>query len=301
MHNMFGLKCANILLEASPINSIITKPETNQSVEGSNEEKQDVKWLPKRKLNKKEQKKRLNARMRRLVCPKSPLMVFSELYKDVPIKLDEQIHDNCIIFTASIEIDGQVYTGDHVSKTQAKQKACENFLRLMLSKKISEPTSSSDKKEEGAVTAEDTMDVDSTDNSNSVKSKGPPQEDFPWPHFASLAMHNLISHWDLQPAPKSTHEVTSVRAPLKVGGMKKFPTNPENYNPVQLLHQMSPGIKFNEIAIATTSQSRFEASCEMNGVTFKGQGPTKKAAKRESAIAAIKYVWGFDFNSVEKK
>lgn len=54
-------------------------------------------------LNKKEQKKRLNARMRRLVCPKSPLMVFAELYKDVPIKLEEQTHNNCVVFTASIE------------------------------------------------------------------------------------------------------------------------------------------------------------------------------------------------------
>lgn len=114
--------------------------------------------------NKKEQKKRLNARMRRLVCPKSPLMVFSELYKDVPIVLQEQQTPGYTVYTASIEvrnillkqkslfyflcikyvilqniqIDGHVYTGNHVSKTQAKQKACENFLRVMLAKKMNE-------------------------------------------------------------------------------------------------------------------------------------------------------------------
>lgn len=54
------------------------------------------------------------------------------------------------------------------------------------------------------------------ENTNSVKPKGPPQEDFPWPHFASLAMHNLISHWDLQPAPKVLHEVKSGITPPKV-------------------------------------------------------------------------------------
>lgn len=27
----------------------------------------------------------------------------------------------------------------------------------------------------------------------------PPQEDFPWPHFASIAMHKLINQWNLQP------------------------------------------------------------------------------------------------------
>jgi len=31
-----------------------------------------------------------------------------------------------------------MYTANHISKTQAKQKACENFLRIMLAKKISE-------------------------------------------------------------------------------------------------------------------------------------------------------------------
>jgi hypothetical protein len=64
-------------------------------------------------------------------------MVLYELYKDVPIKLEGRLHNNSFaVFTASIEIDGQVYSGDYVSKTQAKQKACENFLRAILKKKI---------------------------------------------------------------------------------------------------------------------------------------------------------------------
>lgn len=54
--------------------------------------------------NKKEQKKRLNARMRRLVCPKSPLMVFSELYKEVPILLQERQTPGYTLYTASIEV-----------------------------------------------------------------------------------------------------------------------------------------------------------------------------------------------------
>jgi hypothetical protein len=66
-------------------------------------------------------------------------MVFYLLYKDVPIKLEGHLHNNSFaVFTASIEIDGQVCTGDHVSKTQAKQKACEHFLRAMMKKKINE-------------------------------------------------------------------------------------------------------------------------------------------------------------------
>lgn len=54
--------------------------------------------------------------------------------------------------------------------------------------------------------------------------------------------------------------------------MKKFPSNPENFNPVQLLHQMSPGIKFKETTISSIIPSLFEASCDINNATFMGQG-----------------------------
>lgn len=42
-------------------------------------------------------------------------------------------------------------------------------------------------------------------------------EDFPWPHFASLAMHNLINLWELQPAVSRviSEEITN-KTPQKV-------------------------------------------------------------------------------------
>jgi hypothetical protein len=73
------------------------------SVDESTSGKTKIKWSTKRKINKKEQKKRLNTRKRSLVCPKSPLMVFYELYKDVPIKLEGRLHNNSfVVFTASL-------------------------------------------------------------------------------------------------------------------------------------------------------------------------------------------------------
>jgi hypothetical protein len=57
------------------------KNKDGQCVDESTSEKTEVKWPTKCKINKKdkkEQKKRLNARKRSLVCPKSPLMVFYE-------------------------------------------------------------------------------------------------------------------------------------------------------------------------------------------------------------------------------
>lgn len=53
--------------------------------------------------------------------------------------------------------------------------------------------------------------------------------------------------------------------------MKKFPENPENYNPVQLLHQMKPGTKFSEKTVSS-NPAHFQITCEINGGSFTGEG-----------------------------
>ncbi|XP_015380288.1 PREDICTED: uncharacterized protein LOC107174011 isoform X2 [Diuraphis noxia] len=283
--------------QTSPVKDVKNK-QIKLEKETSISEKSDIKWPIKRKINKKERKKRLNARMRRLVTPKSPLMVFSELFKDVPIQLQEQTINNVMGYTATFEIDGQRYTANHVSKTQAKQKACENFLRIMLAKKISER---SEKKEESP------METEMEDGENGIvsKPKGPPQEDFPWPHFASLAMHNLIHQWELQPVSKAINlqeeqsNAIKLQPKSKAGAMRKFPDDPRNCNPIQLINQMKPGVKFIETIISSKTPSVFQVNCEIDNVPFSGQGSTKKAAKKECCIAAIKYFWKFDFHAIE--
>lgn len=54
--------------------------------------------------------------------------------------------------------------------------------------------------------------------------------------------------------------------------MKKFPDHPETYNPVQLLHQMTPGVTFKELTISHNNPSIFQVLCEINNVEFNGQG-----------------------------
>lgn len=48
-------------------------------------------------------RKCLNARMRHLVSPKSALMVFNELFENVPIKVQEH-RSNGVTYTATIEV-----------------------------------------------------------------------------------------------------------------------------------------------------------------------------------------------------
>jgi len=66
------------------------------------------------------------------------------------------------------------------------------------------------------------MEIVTEDGENGTvpKPKGPPQEDFPWPHFASLAMHNLIHQWELQPVSKAINlqeeQPNVIKSPPKV-------------------------------------------------------------------------------------
>ncbi|KAE9526694.1 hypothetical protein AGLY_013342, partial [Aphis glycines] len=167
---------------------MILNKQIKHNGEKSINEKTNVKPPVERKINKEEREQRLNARIRRLVSPKSPLMVYNELFGDIPILLQphhgDEI-DNTISYTATLEIDGQMYSVNDISKTQAKQKACQLFFRNMLEKQMNEQ---SEKYKESPK-----IEVGES------KSKGPSPEVFPWSHLASLAIDNLINQWVVKP------------------------------------------------------------------------------------------------------
>lgn len=43
--------------------------------------------------------------MNSLILPKSPLVIFVELYKNVSILVNEEVNNNCNIFTAKIMVE----------------------------------------------------------------------------------------------------------------------------------------------------------------------------------------------------
>ncbi|KAF0712335.1 mediator of RNA polymerase II transcription subunit 15-like, partial [Aphis craccivora] len=78
-------------------------------------------------------------------------------------------------------IGGQTYSANHISENYAKQKACQQFFHDMLAKEINNQSESPEMK--------------LGENSNPKGS----HSDFPWSHFASLAMDNLINQWAVKP------------------------------------------------------------------------------------------------------
>ncbi|KAF0754089.1 mediator of RNA polymerase II transcription subunit 15-like [Aphis craccivora] len=196
--------------------------------EKSINEKTDVIWTVKRKIIKEERKKRQNARIRSLVYPKSPLMVFHELFSDVRIHIQQHHGDaihNITSYTATLEIDGQTYSGNHTSNTEAKQKVCQHFFRDMLANKINEPSEKNKEYPE----------IDVGDNDTK----------FPWSYFTSLAMHNLINQREKNPVVKThnyvQYESTFIKPQLKVN------YHVDNARMHRLVYPKSPLMVFHEL------------------------------------------------------
>lgn len=55
-------------------------------------------------INNSKRKKRRNAEVYRLVSPKTPLMIFSELFKGIPIELQEHSINIVTGYTATIKV-----------------------------------------------------------------------------------------------------------------------------------------------------------------------------------------------------
>ncbi|KAF0742061.1 Uncharacterized protein FWK35_00023036 [Aphis craccivora] len=214
-------------------------------------EKTDVRPLVKRK--KKKKKRLLN--IFPLINPKNPQEVFAELFygKPINLKINQADTNNGISYTATVEIDNQMYTGSHISENQAKHMACENFLRTILEKKIT---------------------GQSLENAASTStSEGPPQEDFPWAHFASLAMHNLLNQWQLQPdftkanylQEKSQSNVPAIR-----------PKSPQEVF-AELFYGKPINLKINQAD--TNNGISYTATVEIDGQIYSKNHVSKKQAK----------------------
>ncbi|CAH1731371.1 unnamed protein product [Aphis gossypii] len=221
----------------------------------------------------------MNNLLPRSACPKSPLMIFHELFKHQKhksISLQKYRSDNVIRYVATVCIDGQEFYGNDNSPIQAQEEACAKFLRTMLAKQLSEQ---SENKEESP------MDVEMEVEENGSVSCS---------HFVSLAMYNLINQWDIQ-----LNGSTGIEQPQpKTFSKRKFPENPKKYHPISLLCLMKPTLKYIETTIKKFPPL-FQVNCTIDGIVFTGIGPKKKAAKKECCIAAIKYFWDFDFHAIE--
>jgi len=129
-------------------------------------------------------KKRMNFRLRKILTPKSPLMVLNEIvggvnytFVDTPSTMLTPGIPH--LFTAQCEIEGETFSGTGPSKQIAKNICAEHVIQFVVTKKCTE-------KKPPVV-----------DPAN-PDAKPPMEDETPWLQLASLAMFKLFNDWQAQ-------------------------------------------------------------------------------------------------------
>lgn len=100
----------------------------------------------------------------------------------------------------------------------------------------------------------------------------------------------LIYSSDSAAVPLVTHSAS----PAVAAGVPKL--LPADKNPVMVLNEIHPGIKFAIVSETGASHAKnFELSVEVDGRIFTGSGRNKKQAKARAAQTALAEVYGIQF------
>jgi len=253
-------------------------------------------------------KKRMNFRLRKILTPKSPLMVLNEIvggvnytFVDTPSTMLTPGIPH--LFTAQCEVEGETFSGTGPSKQIAKNICAEHVIQFVVTKKCTEPKPK-------------VVDPANPD------AKPPMEDETPWLQLASLAMFKLFNDWQAQgfvipqelmknpneqtgngaaPAGNGTTkmDVNMTNAPpdqAKPKQAKKMPDNPTERHPVQLLNELRGGVTFIVVGSSgVTPNIIFTLGCEIDGTQYTGVGRNKKDAKKHCAMEALKVLYNVQY------
>ncbi|XP_059488169.1 double-stranded RNA-specific editase 1-like [Neocloeon triangulifer] len=278
------------------------------------------KWMLKKKdplfkVSKKVRRKRMNARLRRLLQPKNAIMVLNEMSESVKFTFHDPINPASTLFAVTVEVDGHVFTGQGLSKPAAKQAAAENALRNLLMEKMAQSESGAGESEEMNIKEEENKanisDVPPGEEPPLLDQEGrpvngqPPQpeDDVPWGSLASFALYKLFNEWQSQgvnvnfkPASKPAAGQTETRA--APAPMKKLPDNPTDRHPVMLLNQLRPNAVFEDAGSQGVPPNiMFTVSVTVDSASYQGIGKNKKDAKKEAAKQALATIFDVHYDN----
>ncbi|CAH1708258.1 unnamed protein product [Aphis gossypii] len=237
---------------------------------------------------------------RRQVTSKSPLMIFNELVKNKKIQIQGHqwgANNHITSYTAMFEIGGKTYTGNHISKQQAKQKACEKYLMTISKDKLI-------KKNKGS------PEIEVGENSSKLQTKRPQQKDFLWSQFASFAMHNFINQREFNPSIKMANCIPKESTVIKPQPKTRDTAVIAEKTTRRQVTPKSPLMIFNELVKNTKIQiqghqwgannhiTSYTAMFEIGGKTYTGNHISKQQAKQK---ACEKYLITIFKDIIKKK
>jgi len=256
-------------------------------------------------------KKRNNSKLKKLVAPKSPLMVLNEMvasesggvvysFPEAP----KAALNMPAMYVAHAQHEGETFTGSGPSKLIAKNLCAEQIIQAIVTKKCVE-------KQAREAAGETTKLEDET----------------PWTALASLAIYKLFNDWQMQgyavppelttcspqmemispwcpPRPPQLDFTTEAGAfhdftqpgSFQQKPAKQMPANPTTKHPVQLLNELRGSTKYEETEVTGEMPNCvFTMTCDIDGTTYSGQGKSKKEAKKEAAMKALEAQYSINY------
>ncbi|KAL8621759.1 hypothetical protein ACOMHN_061894 [Nucella lapillus] len=222
-----------------------------------------------------------SAKKRKIHGPKTPknaLMQLNEIKPGLEFRFESQsgpVH--APVFTMCVEVNGETYRGSGSTKKKAKMAAAESALKSF----VQFPNASEAHQAMGRamITSGDFTDelsqINQTPLFNDFENQGSCSGD------SSAESQNGHSA-----APDYT---------LLLRSKKRAITGEKN--PVMVLNEMRPGLKYEFVSEVGESHSKsFQMAVEVEGRRFEGSGRNKKMAKSRAAQAALSQVFGLEFS-----
>jgi len=253
--------------------------------------------------------------VKRLVAPKSPLMVLNEMvnsesggmvytFGEQPTSTDPRVPP---MYVAEAVHNGKTFTGRGPNKIIAKNICAEQIIQFIVTNKCN-----------------DNQAKESTDETIH-------EDETPWANLASLAIYKLFNDWqaqgfDVPPELMSCQPVMEQfqmmpRGPPRPGPAqmdftseagtfhdftqpgtfqqspcKQMPANPTEKHPVQLLNELRGTTTYELKEVdGDLPNCIFTMTCDIEGKIYLGQGKSKKDAKKQAAIEALKEVYNINY------
>lgn len=207
--------------------------------------------------------------------PKNALMQLNELKPGLEFKFVSQTGPvHAPVFNMSVEVNGMVFEGSSTTKKAAKLAAAEKALKSF----VQFPNASDAHKVLGpqVVNTDFTSDV-SVDPQDTI-------------FFNNFEQANNQNGTPVSLA-STTNGVSSAVYPKK----STVPINPDGKNPVMILNELRPGLKYEFVKEHGDSHAKmFTMKVDVDGEVFEGTARNKRLAKARAAAAALFKIYKID-------
>lgn len=237
----------------------------------------------------------VNAKLRRMIHPKAPVVILRELAHSMNVvetyrllePVEEVIDGHTLkLFPCELEINGVTYSGSAPDHEISQNLAAENAIQAYTVNAVN-----------GEAPNPETSD---------------PIDNAPWAALASLGLFKLFNDWQSRGFALPLNNVPTQMRQLPAGRggavassslettipkpSKSIPSDPTEKHPVSLFNELYLGTPFTG-SLHPNQPDLFQMSVTIQGRTFVGSGRNKKDAKKFCAMAALKELRNIDYSN----